>query len=237
MLKKSDKDESDKQTAKNPAMDVERLRTARKACFRSAQAFAKMLGVTTVTVARWESGERDPSLAMLVKIAVTLGTTVAYLMGEDAKESHYEFSIAPYFIALDEERRTRSKMNFRQRYDIILWARDALENLWRMAIKNYDSIFAAQLDVLTLELHMCDKRQEKFLKGDDSFVLEMSPYAAALDASIKDGRRASKRHIGFAEAVLKRMIEELFSEMLTAHPDVWNKALCDSMGMSGSEDR
>ena len=48
----------------------------------TADALALSLGVTRVTVYRWESGEREPDLATLFKIASILDVSVGYLIGE-----------------------------------------------------------------------------------------------------------------------------------------------------------
>ena len=44
---------------------------------------AEKLGVTEVTVSRWLSGERDPSIETLNRIAEALGTTTSYFFITD----------------------------------------------------------------------------------------------------------------------------------------------------------
>lgn len=44
-------------------------------------ALAQKLGVTQATVANYESGRREPSIAMLRKIAQALGVDIATLIG------------------------------------------------------------------------------------------------------------------------------------------------------------
>lgn len=62
-----------------------KLRQARLSDRRSTrltqQQLADQLGVNRVTVARWESGESDPSLAMALQVAKILGRSVEQLFG------------------------------------------------------------------------------------------------------------------------------------------------------------
>ena len=44
---------------------------------------AARLGVSEVTVSRWLSGERTPSIETMGKIANALGTTISYLLSEN----------------------------------------------------------------------------------------------------------------------------------------------------------
>lgn len=39
------------------------------------------LGVSQVTIARWETGNREPSIDMLIKIAKFFGVSIDYLAG------------------------------------------------------------------------------------------------------------------------------------------------------------
>ena len=60
----------------------ERIINARKQV-RSTQAeLADKIGLSVQTVGRWERGERLPDAEELVKLALALDTTVAYLLGE-----------------------------------------------------------------------------------------------------------------------------------------------------------
>ena len=49
----------------------------------SQKDLAERLGVTEVTVSRWLSGERDPSIETLNRIAEALGTTTSYFFITD----------------------------------------------------------------------------------------------------------------------------------------------------------
>lgn len=49
----------------------------------SQKDLAEKLGVTDVTVSRWLSGERDPSIETLNRIAEALGTTTSYFFITD----------------------------------------------------------------------------------------------------------------------------------------------------------
>ena len=49
----------------------------------SQKDLAEKLGVTEVTVSRWLSGERDPSIETLNRIAEALGTTTSYFFITD----------------------------------------------------------------------------------------------------------------------------------------------------------
>lgn len=42
---------------------------------------ANELGVSQVTIARWETGNREPSFDMLIKIAKYFGVSTDYLLG------------------------------------------------------------------------------------------------------------------------------------------------------------
>ena len=47
---------------------------------------AESLGVSEVTVSRWLSGERNPSVEMIEKTAKILETTTSYLLSEDENQ-------------------------------------------------------------------------------------------------------------------------------------------------------
>jgi len=53
---------------------------------------AESLGVSEVTVSRWLSGERNPSVEMLEKTAGILETSTSYLLSEDENQNQKESS-------------------------------------------------------------------------------------------------------------------------------------------------
>ena len=60
----------------------ERLKKRRKELKLSADAVAKLLDTTRVTVSRWETGVSEPNDKTKIALARILKTSVAYLMGE-----------------------------------------------------------------------------------------------------------------------------------------------------------
>ena len=60
---------------------MDELRRLREAAGLSQVQLALRLGVSQGTVARWESGERVPQAANLIKISKTLGCGVDALLG------------------------------------------------------------------------------------------------------------------------------------------------------------
>lgn len=70
--------------------------------------FAKMLGITEVSVSRYINGKHTPHSDILSKMAETLGTTTDYLLGNDVPErTDADFShlkqLVHYFENLSEE--------------------------------------------------------------------------------------------------------------------------------------
>lgn len=59
---------------------MNKIAKARKDKGMTQQALAQAVGLTQGAVAHWESGRREPSLAMLRKIAKALGVQVAELI-------------------------------------------------------------------------------------------------------------------------------------------------------------
>ena len=63
-------------------MDVkERIRKARKSSGLSQHQLADSLGLSFMTIRRWESGEVSPRIDEIQKIAKTLNTSAEYLLG------------------------------------------------------------------------------------------------------------------------------------------------------------
>lgn len=67
-----------------------RLRMARKMRRVSQQKIADFLGVSLRTYQRYESGENEPSIGGLYKIALFLGVTADYLLCLDSEEPFEE---------------------------------------------------------------------------------------------------------------------------------------------------
>jgi transcriptional regulator with XRE-family HTH domain len=62
----------------------DRLRAAREARGLTLEQVSESTGVSKAHLSRLESGERQPSVGILVELAATLGTRVGALLGEDA---------------------------------------------------------------------------------------------------------------------------------------------------------
>ena len=69
-------------------MDIQqRIKERRKACKLTQEDVAGLLGVSIMTIRRWEWGQQVPTADVLPKLAAALNTTVGYLMGiEDNPE-------------------------------------------------------------------------------------------------------------------------------------------------------
>lgn len=59
----------------------EKLKELRKEQKLLQKQVATDLGVTQVCIAKWETGNREPSLDMLIKISKYFGVTTDYLLG------------------------------------------------------------------------------------------------------------------------------------------------------------
>lgn len=60
-----------------------RIRNKRKALGFTQQKLADKLGISMMTIVRWEKGVRTPNSAILPRLAEVLNTSVEYLMGLD----------------------------------------------------------------------------------------------------------------------------------------------------------
>lgn len=65
-------------------MFKDRLRSARISRGQTLQAVADGLGVTLVTIQKYESGAREPNLQMLSELADILDVPTDFLLGRDA---------------------------------------------------------------------------------------------------------------------------------------------------------
>jgi len=72
-----------------------RIKAVRKALDLSQSDVAEVLGVTPITVSRWETGTQAPDDLTKRMIASVLKTTVAYLFGETSQSSSYESGLLP----------------------------------------------------------------------------------------------------------------------------------------------
>jgi transcriptional regulator with XRE-family HTH domain len=59
----------------------ERLKEKRKEVGITQETISRLLGIAQSTYANYETGNREPDLEMLEKIATTLKTTTDYLLG------------------------------------------------------------------------------------------------------------------------------------------------------------
>ena len=62
-----------------------RIEERLRALHMTQRDLAAMLGVSEVTVSRWLSGERNPSIETLSKIADALGTDTSYFFASDSR--------------------------------------------------------------------------------------------------------------------------------------------------------
>ncbi len=65
-------------------MFKDRLRSARISRGKTLQSVADDLGVTLVTIQKYESGAREPNLQMLAELADILDVSTDFLLGRDA---------------------------------------------------------------------------------------------------------------------------------------------------------
>ena len=63
-----------------------RIRTRRKELKLTQTELADKIGVSLMTVVRWEKGERTPNTSVMNQLAEALDTSVAYLMGLDSED-------------------------------------------------------------------------------------------------------------------------------------------------------
>ena len=68
----------------------EKLQTLRKAAGLSQEQLAERLNVTRQAVSKWETGEGKPDIDNLLPLARLLGTTVDYLLDDEANQPHAE---------------------------------------------------------------------------------------------------------------------------------------------------
>lgn len=67
---------------------MKRLRATRERSGLTQAELAERLGTTQQTIARWEAGKAEPSLASLRDLAINLSTTVEHLLGRESVLEH-----------------------------------------------------------------------------------------------------------------------------------------------------
>ena len=85
----------------NPASMGERIKTARKAAHMSQTELATLLGKTMRTIQKYESGEIEPSIAIIDHIAEVLNVIPSDLIGYQKQDLRLE-SIADVISVLDQ---------------------------------------------------------------------------------------------------------------------------------------
>lgn len=65
----------------------QRIREMRQAQGMSQVELAGRLGVTKQSISNWENDNIQPSIEMLVKLALTLGVSTDYLLGLDGRKT------------------------------------------------------------------------------------------------------------------------------------------------------
>ena len=65
-------------------MYASRIRTLRQQAGMSQQALGNLLGLSAVSVGKWERGQTQPDISALTRMADIFGTTIDDLCGHDA---------------------------------------------------------------------------------------------------------------------------------------------------------
>lgn len=63
------------------------IRRLRRECGLSVKALASAVGVTAMSIYRYEQGRRMPDVDVAAKIAASLGCTIEQLLGTDTKSA------------------------------------------------------------------------------------------------------------------------------------------------------
>lgn len=185
-------------------MDIERLKRSRKDKFSTAQALADAVGVNRVTVTNWENGKADPSLEKLKEIALALGVTVAYLMGESdipATIVPGEFSLAPYAALLDRVRSDIRKMSPEQRANAFVLVFSALLIL-------SDGRYAIISDG-TLSVDLEESKRTNPYEPNDPYEFKTAIYDNIIATALKDKHIATAENVEEGVEILKKVMREL----------------------------
>lgn len=59
----------------------QRLRAQRMACKLSQDELAQMLGTSTVAIAKWETGKKEPGIAGIIRLCNLFDVSADYLIG------------------------------------------------------------------------------------------------------------------------------------------------------------
>ena len=107
---------------------AERIKYCRQKIKMSQQELADLVGISIMTVRRWEWNERTPNASIIPKLAEVLNTTAAYLMGE-APESE-----SPCENQNQNEIKNPSYINMKEAEDFSYWG-GVVNNARRVAEK------------------------------------------------------------------------------------------------------
>lgn len=88
------------------AMLLEHIRQARKSRGLTQAELAEQLGLSEMTVRRWESGQRSPRMEEIQKLAVVLGVPVTELLSDSSAELPPMVQIIPTQEKSTQERNT-----------------------------------------------------------------------------------------------------------------------------------
>lgn len=67
-----------------------RIKQARELKGLTQESLAEMVGVSRTAIARWESGDIDPTVDHLIRMSNSLGVDISYLLGADNKSQMIE---------------------------------------------------------------------------------------------------------------------------------------------------
>lgn len=188
-------------------MDGKRLKHARLTRKMTLQELADKIGVSSVTVSRWESGVNEPDDAKKQFLSELLDVPLLFLMGE--KESSKievrdgEFILAPYAIILDMAHHDANKMTSDNR-------NRASTMLYRaiLTLERGDSVIFDETG----------KRPPRPMPSEPfaDFIFDPEPYEKIFDVAFKDNTLVYKgivdrEYVGIAITLLKRALCELLT--------------------------
>lgn len=83
-------------------MFKERFKILRKRTGLTQEEFAKDFGISTATVTMWETGKRNPSYSMMIKLSKYFGVNLSELEEETASLNHNLIESAPLLDSLPQ---------------------------------------------------------------------------------------------------------------------------------------